>query len=129
MPVSMPCKIPIKSSGETHHNVGKHMTKYVCVVDADESTRPRLDGAGQKPHQGYLLAVKGKNSMIHKIPDAKASVEKEMGKLEKIPAWDLTKVRHKQEVIEEARNKGRKVPFASWISVILRNRSWSFNTR
>ena len=38
---------------------------------------------------------------------------KEREKLEKIPAWQLTKVRNKKEVIEEARNKGRKVHFAS----------------
>ena len=36
-----------------------------------------------------------------------------MGKLEKIPAWQLTKVRIKKEVIAEARTKGRKVHFAS----------------
>ena len=34
-------------------------------------------------------------------------------KLEKIPAWQLTKVRNKKDVIDEARNKGRKVHFAS----------------
>ena len=34
-------------------------------------------------------------------------------KLEKIPAWQLTKVRNKEEVIEEARNNGRKVHSAS----------------
>ena len=48
-----------------------------------------------------------------KIPDAKAAVEKEWEKLETIPAWPLTKVRNKKEVIEEARNKSRKVHFAS----------------
>ena len=37
-----------------------------------------------------------------KIPDAKAAVEKEWEKLEKISAWQLTKVRNKNEVIEEA---------------------------
>ena len=36
-----------------------------------------------------------------------------MGKLKKIPAWQLTKVRNKNEVIEEARNKCRKLHFAS----------------
>ena len=46
MPAAMPCKIPTKNSGETHRNVGKRKTKYACVVDADESTRPRLEGAG-----------------------------------------------------------------------------------
>ena len=33
--------------------------------------------------------------------------------LEKIPAWNLTKVRSKREVIDEARTKGAKVHFAS----------------
>ena len=46
-----------------------------------------------------------------KIPDAKAAVDKEWEKLEKISAWNLTKVRSKKEVIEEARNKGAKVHF------------------
>ena len=40
-----------------------------------------------------------------------------MGKLEKIPAWQLTKVRNKKDVIEEARNKGRKVHFASLVDL------------
>ena len=43
------------------------------------------------------------------IPAAKAAVDKEWEKLEKIPAWDLTKVRSKKEVIDEARTKGAKV--------------------
>ena len=38
---------------------------------------------------------------------------KRMETLEKILAWQLTKVRNKKEVIEEARNKGRKFHFAS----------------
>ena len=48
-----------------------------------------------------------------KTPGAKAAVEKEWEILEKILAWQLTKVRNKKEVIEEARNEGRKVHFAS----------------
>ena len=35
MPAAVPCKIPIKSSGETHRNIGKRKTKYACAVDAD----------------------------------------------------------------------------------------------
>ena len=137
MPAAMPCKIPIKSSGETHRNIGKRKTKYACVVGADESTRPRLEGAGHKPLQDHI-AAKGMNSsslqssaQIHsdassitKNPDATAAMEKEWEKLEKILAWQLTKVRNKKEVIEEARNKGRKVHFASLMdSVISRIRS------
>ena len=46
-------------------------------------------------------------------------MEKEYEKLEKIPAWQLTKVRNKKEVIEEAKNKGRKVHFASFMDLCL----------
>ena len=52
-----------------------------------------------------------------KIPAAKAAVDKEWEKLEKIPAWDLTKVRSKPEVIDEARTKGAKVHFASLMDI------------
>ena len=47
------------------------------------------------------------------IPAAKAAVEKELEKLEKIPTWHLTKVRNKKEVIDEVRHGSRKVHFAS----------------
>ena len=47
------------------------------------------------------------------IPDTKTSLEI-MGRLDKIPARQLTKVRNKNEVIAEARNQGRKVHFAQW---------------
>ena len=126
MPAAMPCKIPIKSSGVTHRNIEKRKTKYACVVDADESTRPRPEGAGHKSHLDHITS-KGTTSTTHyslvhkfipmpqalKNPDAKAVVEKEWEKLKKIPAWQLTKVRNKKEVIDEARNKGNTVHFAS----------------
>ena len=38
-----------------------------------------------------------------KIPAAKAAADKEWEKLMKISAWNLTKVRSKKEVIDEAR--------------------------
>ena len=43
-----------------------------------------------------------------KIPEAKAAVDKEWEKLEKISAWNLAKVRNKSDVINEARKKGRE---------------------
>ena len=52
-----------------------------------------------------------------KIPAAKAAVDKEWEKLEKISAWNLTKVRSKTEVIEFARTKGAKVHFASLLDI------------
>ena len=48
-----------------------------------------------------------------KIPAAKAAVDKEWEKLEKISAWNLTKVRSKKQVTDKARTKGAKVHFAS----------------
>ena len=40
-------------------------------------------------------------------------MDKEWEKLEKNSAWNLTKVRSKKEVVNEARTKGAKVHFAS----------------
>ena len=77
-------------------------------------------------HEDHI-AGKGDNSLQHhnlvhkfmpmqkamKIRDAKAAVEKEWEKLEKISAWNLAKVRNKSDVINEARHKDVKVHFAS----------------
>ena len=52
-----------------------------------------------------------------KIPAAEVAVDKKWEKLEKIPAWDLTKVRSKLEVIDEARTKGARVHFASLMDI------------
>ena len=74
-----------------------------------------------------IFAGKGENSLQHynlvhnfipmpqamKILAAKAAVDEEWEKLEKISAWNLTKVRSKKEVIDEARTSGAKVHFAS----------------
>ena len=51
------------------------------------------------------------------IHAAKAAVDKEWEKLEKISAWKLTKVRSKKEMIDEARTKGVKVHFASLMDI------------
>ena len=120
------------------------MTKYACVVDADESTRPRLEGAGHKPHQDHITA-KGMNSMaqlqsfsqIHsdassnKIPHAKAAVEKECEKLEKIPAWQLTKVRNKKRrwSMKQGVREEKFILRHEWTFVILRIRSWNLNIK
>ena len=52
-----------------------------------------------------------------KIPAAKAAVDKEWEKMETILAWNLTKVRSKKEVIDEARTKGATVHFASLMDI------------
>ena len=43
-----------------------------------------------------------------KIPDVKAAVDKEWKKLETIPAWQLEKVKCKNEAILEAQRDRRK---------------------
>ena len=52
-----------------------------------------------------------------KIPAAKAAVDKEWEKLEKISAWNLTKVKIKKQVIDEARTSGATVHFASLMDI------------
>ena len=52
-----------------------------------------------------------------KNPAAKAAVDKEWEKLEKISAWNLTKVKSKKQVIDEARTPGATVHFASLMDI------------
>ena len=101
-------------------------SKLACILEASESTRVRTEESLPNYHEDHI-AGKGDNSLQHynlvhkfipvpqavKIPAAKAAVDKEWEKLEKISAWNLTKVRSKKEVIDEARTKGAKVHFAS----------------
>ena len=82
-------------------------------------------------HHEDHIAGKGDNSLQHynlvhkfipipqamKIPAAKAAVDKECEKLEKISAWNVTKVRSKKQVIDEAKMSGAKVHFASLMDI------------
>ena len=52
-----------------------------------------------------------------KIPVAKAAVDKECEKLEKISAWNLAKVTSKKQVIDEAKTLGAKIHFASLMDI------------
>ena len=58
MPAAMPCKTAVKCRGETCRNIGKHKTKYACIVDADEK-KYRKDII--EDH----IAAKGMNSLSH----------------------------------------------------------------
>ena len=55
---------------------------------------------------------------VVKILAAKAAVGIEWEKSEKIPAWELMKVRSKKEVIDEARMSGATVHFASLMDLL-----------
>ena len=126
----MLCKIRGRTYKETCRNPVASKTKCACIVEADESTRKRSEGTLHKDHEDYI-AGKGIKSLNHfnfvhkfipmlksmKMPDAKAAVDKEWDKLQKIPTWQLTKVRNKKEVIDEARKEGRTAHFASLVDI------------
>ena len=106
----------------------KLKTKLACILEADESTRLSMGESLPNYHEDHS-AGKGHNSLQHynlvhkfipmpqavRIPAAKAAADKEWEKLEKISAWNLTKVRSKKEVINEARTSGATVQFASFM--------------
>ena len=108
----------------------KIKTKLACIQEAGESTRLRM-GESLPIHHEDHIAGKGNNSLQHynlvhkfipmpqaiKFPAAKAAMDKEWEKVEKILAWNLTKVRSKKEVIDEARTSGAKVHFASLMDI------------
>ena len=117
---AMPCKTSKKSKhGETRGKTNEIKSKLACILEASQSTRLRMEEFLPNHHVDHI-AGKGDNSLQHynlvhkfipmpeamKIPAATAAVDKEWEKLEKIPAWDLTKVRCEKEVIDEARTKG-----------------------
>ena len=120
---AIPCKMKNCGSGGSDKNT----TKLACILEA-ESTRVRMGISKPHHHQDHI-AGKGENSLQHynlvhkfipmlhamKIPAAKAAVD--MGKLEKISAWNLTKVKSKKQVIDEARTSGDTVHFASLMDV------------
>ena len=116
MAPAMPCKTCKKNKqGETRSKTNDFKSKFA------ESTRMRMEKSPPKNHEDHI-AGKGDNSPQHynlvhkfipmpqamKIPAATAAVDKEWEKLEKIPAWDTTKVRNKSDVIDEARKEGHK---------------------
>ena len=131
MPPAMPCKISKNNQhAVTRGKTNEIKSKFACILEASESTRLRMEESLPKHHEENI-AGKGDNSLQHynlvhkftpmpqatKIPAAKAAVDKEWEKLEKIPAWNLKKVRSKSEVIDEARTKGAKVHFASLMDI------------
>ena len=124
VPAAMLCETPREECRETCNGTENCKTKDACIVEADESTRKCLEGTLHKNDEDHITG-KGINSLSHynlvrkfipmpqamKIPDAKAAVDKRMKKPEKIPTWQLRKVRNKYEVIAEARNEGKTVLF------------------
>ena len=102
-------------------------SKFACILEASESTRMRMEESLPKYHEGHI-AEKVDNSLQHynmaqiysyasSNEDTHSKSSSGWERLEKIPAWDLTKVRSKKEVMDEARTKGAKVHFASLMDI------------
>ena len=122
-----PCKI-MKNCGSGRSD--KNKTRLACILEANESTRMRMENSLPNHFEDHV-AGKGDNSFQHynlvhifipmtqamKIPAAKAAVDKEWEKLEKISAWNLAKVKSKKKVIDEARTSGATVHFASLMDI------------
>ena len=130
---AMPCKTSKNSQhGATSGKSNEIKSKLACILEASESTRLRMGESLTNHHEDHITG-KGANSLqhfnlVHKfipmpqamnIPASKAAVDKEWEKLEKISAWNLTKVRSMKDVIDEARTKGAKVHFASLMDICL----------
>ena len=111
MAPAMPGKMSKKGKhGATRGKSNEIKSKLACILEASESTRLRMGESLPNHHEGHI-AGKWDNSLQHyklvhkfilmpqamKIPAAKAAVGKEWEKLEKIPAWYLTKVRSKKK--------------------------------
>ena len=99
------------------------LRKIVGVVHRMGNSIPQhhedhIAGRGEKSLQHYNLVHKFiPMPQAMKIPAAKAAVDKEWEKLEKISAWNLTKVKSKKQVIDETRTSGTTVHFASLMDI------------
>ena len=126
IPAAMPCKIRSRAVVKPTAilgNAGQNMPVLLvpCETKARRSsaqTSPRSDHWKKDEFSESLQSC----SQIHSDASSnenswcKGNSGKIMGRLEKIPAWQLTKVRNMKEVIDESRNEGRKVHFASLTS-------------
>ena len=140
---AMPCKIMKSNKNCGSGASNKIKTKLAWILEASEPTRLRMGNSLPNHHEDHI-AGKGDNSLQHynlvhkfipmpqamKIPAAKAAVDKEWEKLEKISACNLTKVKSKKQVIDEARTKGATVHFASLMDIChLKNAEFDASTK
>ena len=122
---AMPFKI-MKNCGSGGSN--KIKTKLARILEADESTRLRMENSITTNHHEDHIARKRRQFITalqfgSQICSYASSYENSCSKSSwwirngknwrKFRAWNLTKVRSKKQVIDEARTNGAKVHFAS----------------
>ena len=121
-------KIKRGSTSSARRSVGTHV-----------STRSRIVKPQLRSHEDHI-AVKEFNSVnhyhpVHKllpifqtmtIPDTKAAVEQ----ARTMPAWQMTKVKSKQETTEKAqKEEGLSTLLHLWTCATLRTRSWTSSSK
>ena len=99
------------------------MAKNPTLADQDMNASSKL--RKELCQKTMKIALQGRRSIFKiismpksmKLPDVKAAVDKGKEKVEKLPAWTMTKEKSKIEVIEEAQKKGRTVHSATLMDV------------
>ena len=123
------------------HTTVLEKTRYACVVDAHEKKTDRASGTTQPRDDEDLIAERRSNSSSHhnfvrkpipflqamKILDAQAAADKELEKLRKLPAWQVTKVQEQERGSSKRHEKseGQSTLLHRWIFVTSRTWSWS----
>ena len=109
MEATIPCNIWKTKMQGTCAGPDIRNSRYACIVEANESTRKRLEGTQHKDYE-ELIASKGFKSLshlqscaqVHPFVSRTENTRSEsrsgqiMEKLEDLPAWQLTKVRSKK---------------------------------
>ena len=127
---AMPCKTCKKSMhGETRSKTNDFQSKFACILEAKwihknayGRTSTKLEWGPYCRKRGQFTTTRQFGTQIYSYASSNEDTRSksssgEREKLEKIPAWNLTKVRNKKEVINEARTKGIKVHFASLMDI------------
>ena len=105
---------------ERSSSITPQVKRQNCLRMQLQGSRIDKNAHTRDSDQEDYIAEKGFNSLGHddlvrkpipmlqamKIPDAKAAVDKDLDKLKNMSSWQESKVKSKQEVIDNARKEG-----------------------
>ena len=92
--------------------------KGIYFIDPEDGVHmDTMKNARRKLGIPMEVAMPHSTIRSRKIPDAKAALDKGWEKLEKLPAWQLSKVKSKKEVIKEAQKKKKNIHFATLMDI------------
>ena len=108
MPAAMLSTIRRGKYGETCSSSGIRKTKYACIVEADESTRQRLEETQHKNHEDHI-AGKGINLFNHyNLVHKSFSMPQEKNRCESRSGQRLGKTRENSSVAADESQKQKK---------------------